>query len=417
MYWKVVILFLWGCFGAVRAGDKTPRIRIVVTLESPSGAAAVEVSPLAYHKSFAFSFTLDDGLVSGYLVAFPFFEGGKISPAYADQWGTDQGGDGESYPGLYYTDGCGNPVPFKAGLAVNAKNIEGADTVPGHGFLTWGQIKELYGKGWDVLNHGYAHVTGGGISVRSEIKKNNEAVERQAGIVMKDFVIPGGHDDVLSNGPYTAAAFDLGMETVQCEDFGNYRLPVTPRMGLEDLKLGRLFMYTGGGALRLRSGPDGQFGKEYPGGAGSVGGDEVVLFKTVDHRLKNDEHFWINAFTHSVGNQNLWNISLILPQFTGFFNRLASRYGEKGADNIWMAPPQEVYEYLLNKAQAEYTVVRKKNKLVISIDKHSLPSGLRYHSLTFLVHGDNRIRHLKCRSCRADSYSNHKNLSIINVSW
>src|SRR5690606_25520610 len=95
-------------------------IRIIITLDAPAADANVSITPLRYNKRFACSFTLDDGLVSAARVAFPFFNGGQVAPSFKDQWGFDQGGDGADHPGLFYTDGCGNPRPFTAAVAVNA---------------------------------------------------------------------------------------------------------------------------------------------------------------------------------------------------------------------------------------------------------------------------------------------------------
>lgn len=377
-------------------------IAVSIKLKKAADSFSVNMAPLKYNKSFAFSFTLDDGLVCDYLVAYPFFNGGKVSGSYMDQWGNDQGGDGISYHGLYFTDGCGNPVAFKAAIAINAKSMEGGDTVSPHGFLTWKQIKTLYGAGWDVLNHSYSHATGKNVEASYEIKKNNEEVERHLGFEMKDFVIPGGHDDIMSNGPYTKAAFTSGMQTVQCEDFGNYLVMLDSTLDLHHLKLGRLFLHTTNRSLN-----------------GTVNrslseAETSVLFDTIHNNLKKGV-FWVNAFTHGVSNQNIWNISMTFPEFISFFNQLAANYGYPGADNMWMAPTQEVYEYLLNSHSIKYQIKKRGKTIIILINKKTIPKGLRYHELTFLLNSDRHIKSVSGIHCHIESYTKSENQDIINI--
>lgn len=385
-------------------------IAVSIKLKRTANNFSVKLAPLKYNKSFAFSFTLDDGLVCDYLVALPFFNGGKVQGSYIDQWGNDQGGDGLYYPGLYYTDGCGNPVSFKAGIAINAKSIQDADTIFHHGFLTWKQVNTLYKAGWDVLNHSYSHATGKDADVFYEVNKNNEEVKSYLGFEMEDFVIPGGHDDIMSNGPYTKAAFKSGMETVQCEDFGNYLITLDSTLDLHHLKLGRLFLHTTNRSLN-----DTAIWSLSDSANWSLSEAETtVLFDTINTNLKKGI-FWINAFTHGVGNQSIWHISLVFPEFTSFFHQLAAIYGQYGADDMWMAPTQEVYEYLLNSHSIKYRIKKRGKTVIISINKKTLPVGLRYHELTFLLNSDRHIKSVSGIHCRIESYTKSKNQDIINI--
>lgn len=64
-------------------------ITIIIKLKAykEEDTVSIKVANLKYNKDFAFSSTLDDGLVSDYLVAFSFFNGGSVSGNYIDQWG------------------------------------------------------------------------------------------------------------------------------------------------------------------------------------------------------------------------------------------------------------------------------------------------------------------------------------------
>lgn len=410
-------LYLVGIFFLVAEGSQAKKangiISITIYLKESAKLSFVRTARLAYNKSFAFSFTLDDGLISDYLVALPFLGGGYVSRPYIDRWGNDQGGDGRFYPGLFYTDGCGNNIPFRAAVAVNAKTINAAAVTQHPGFLSWAQLKALQKAGWDILNHSYSHATGKHIDADYEIRENNRMVNKHLGMLMEDFVIPGGHNDIFSNKIYTEAAFALGMKTVQCEDFGDFWINIWPKLNLGHLMLGRLFIHTvtdtTGSTIKnkLTLSSDGTL--PYL--------SEDSLLATIDSHLGYKQAFWINAFTHGVGNQNVWNISLIFPEFKQFFSKLELRYGQKGVDNIWMAPTREVYEYLLNRRLVKYTVEKRKKKIVISIDRSTLLSDSRYHILTFIITGKNAINKVLCRGCYVESYSRNTSNGVININW
>lgn len=387
-------------YQTVLGGIADSSITVIIKLRKPVGPVSVKTAPLKYNKDFAFSFTLDDGLVSAYLVAYPFFSGGKVSGTYTDQWGHDQGADGKRYPGLFYTDGCGGQIPFSAASAINAKNIADADTVDHAGFLSWKQIMNLYHGGWDILSHGYRHITGKGINAGYEVAENNRVVEDSLGIKMNDFVVPGGRDDDMSDNPYAEAAFNQGMQTVQCEHFPGHILVLDSTLKLSQLKLGRKF---------LHSTPD-------LAGGHAVEAD-TALFEEISRRLDKKSKFWVNAFTHSVGNQNLWNISLVFPDFKHFFNGLANHFGQQGLDNMWMAPIEEVYEYLLTRRNIKYHVERKGRYVKVHMYTGGIPAGLRHHAITVVVRSDKVIKKVTCVGCSIECYSRNKGQNLINLTW
>lgn len=373
-------------------------LRIKIRLQEAAPSARITLAPLLYDKDFAFSFTLDDGLVSDYLVALPFFAGGKVAGSYTDQWGSDQGADGGSYPGLYYTDGCGHPKPFRAAIALNARHIA-ADTVVSPGFLSWWQVDTLYRAGWDILSHGYQHLTGRGVDAAYEVRQNNREVEDHLHLEMRDFVIPGGKDDYLSDGPYTEAAFRAGMETVQSEHFGNWIVRLDAARFLAGLKLGRKFLHTSVST-------------------GEMVGDSLV-FNRISAGLAAHDRCWINAFTHGVGKDNLWQISLVFGEFKAFFQRLAAAHGEGGRDDMWMAPTQEVFEYLETSRLAGCKVDRHGRNFLVTIDLGKVPRNLKYHELTLVVEGGilKKVKGLNCRVEGVHSGRSGRSPALVNLIW
>jgi len=369
----------------------TVKIRLTSAKDTPR----VTVAPLLYDKDFAFSFTLDDGLISAYRVALPFFRGGRVSGPYTDQWGNDQGADGRYYPGLYYSDGCGHRKPFRAAAALNALN-QINDTSSSAGFLSWAMADSLSHAGWDILSHGYRHATGRDVDVASEVARNNRAVEERLRVRMRGFVIPGGRDDYLSDTPYTRAAFGAGMETVQCEHFGNWIVDLDTAVIRPGLTLGRKFLHTS---------PE----------TGTMIGDTAV-FDRIAAGLARGDKFWINAFTHGVGEQNLWRISLIFPQFRAFFGRLASAWGLEGKDDMWMAPTPEVFEYVQTSRLVRCFLRRKGKKIRVTVDLSRVPPGLKYHELTLIVDGGS-IQKVTGDNCHAACSPPGHSPALVNVEW
>ena len=104
------------CFGndfnTKTDSSKSKTISFKIKLKSDN---KVKIKPavLKFNKHFAYSFTLDDGYRSAYLTAFPLLNGGKISNPDKNEWKIDQGGNGTTSKGLFYSDGFGNKIPFK----------------------------------------------------------------------------------------------------------------------------------------------------------------------------------------------------------------------------------------------------------------------------------------------------------------
>ena len=68
-------------------------------------------------------------------------------------------------------------------------------------------LDTLYRCGWDIFDHGYAHLTGAGVNAAAEIADNGRVVEERTGVSMTQFVVPGGKDDPIGQDAYATAAF------------------------------------------------------------------------------------------------------------------------------------------------------------------------------------------------------------------
>jgi len=374
-------------------------ITLILWMGKPTLHYSFTPAPLKYNKHFAFSFTLDDGLVSAMRVVLPYFAGGRVSPSYIDQWGYDQGGDGRIYPGLCYTDGCGHRRPFRAAVAVNGRNVA-ADGQPHAGYLSWRQLDTLYRYGWDIFDHGYAHLTGMQVNAADEIAVNGRVVEERTGVSMTQFVVPGGKDDSLSQDAYATAAFDAGRLAVHN---GHYAMD----WGLPEDRASALRIRAGRWSLSSRQ-EQGHWIKAF--------------FKSVDHVLRTKEKAWINAFTHAAGNDDVWGISLRFSDLRTFFDGLAARYGENGMDNMWMASFQEVQDYQIIRHTLKYTLSVEGNRLYCRFDPYTMPAGLRHNACSFIWKSAQPVRAVKCVGCRVESYTEARSgtkiqQQVININW
>jgi len=355
---------------------------LTLTLAHPVTRYILVPAPLKYNKAFAWSFTLDDGLASAYLVAFPFLSGGQVSPSYIDRWGKDQGGDGRWYPGLYYTDGCGNRIPFTAALAINGHSI--VDSVTGRdGNLSWQQLRTMVAAGWDVFNHGYTHATGRGVHATYEVYANDTAVERHLGYHVTQFVIPGGKDDSISREPYVEAARREGLQAVHCGCF-----PQDGRLDGASFLTGRQFVR-------------------------SADFDTRAVFSDLTARLASGQQAWINVFTHAVGNDDLWGISLRFPDLKALFDTLETRYGAGGQDNAWVASYQEVQEYRMLLRRLGYTIRISGSCVLLTCARP--PAGLRHKAMTFLWTAPSPVVGVACQGCAVESFSKRGGTQVINV--
>lgn len=357
--------------------------KILIKLElNTSSVIKIEKAPLKYNKQMAFSFTLDDGYRSAFLCAYPLLNGGKVSSSFTDEWGQDEGGDGGLSKGLHFSDGCGNAVPFRMGIAINASSLR--DTPANRGNLSWQEVKTLYRSGWDLLNHSYQHSTKHGTAYESEVVRNTEAVEQQLGFRMTQFVVPGGESDPGYDMEYAKAAFKNGILAVATTSGPGPVIRVDSPVDLDRLIFQRAF---------VKSNPD--------------DGHYLLMnqhLRRIDSLIERPERLWYNEFSHGTGNSNLWGISLIYKDFKYYMTSLAKKHGQTGTDKLWMAPWQEVCEYIWLRDRVKINTVQKGKSAAISIDLPEVPPGFRYKDLSLIVRSASGFRVLpNSAGCRISS--------------
>lgn len=323
----------------------------------------VTAAPLKYNKHLAFSFTLDDGYRSAYTCAYPLLSGGKVSPSIPDEYHSDSGGDGKNSPGLFYTDGCGNRVPFRLAVALNAGIVY--PSPDNRARLSWPEVKQLYQAGWDILNHGYHHLSKHGTNYNNEVLENIKVVKENLGFTMTQFVVPGGEHDQGYEHEYEKDAFAAGTYSVASYVGDGPAISVGKPVNLHGMIYARDLLSSYKDSADLRA-------------------VNRQLIK-MDSLMQQKQPVWYNAFTHNVGNGNLWSISLIYPEFKYLMTSLYENYGEKGSDKIWMAPWQEVYEYIWLRDNAKIDVQQYGKDVTIRLRIAHIPASFRNKALSLNV--------------------------------
>ncbi|WP_433835953.1 polysaccharide deacetylase family protein [Flavobacterium anhuiense] len=361
-------VLIFGNFNVFSSGiiekdsSKPKTISFKIKLKS-ADKVKIAVAPLKYNKHLAYSFTLDDGYRSAYLTAFPLLNGGKISNSSINEWKIDQGGDGTTSEGLFYSDGMGNKIPFKLALTINGGSIR--DLPENRGHLSWAEVKEMYNAGWDILNHGFHHATKHGTNYLTEVIENKTSIKQNLDFTMSHFVVPGGEGDekyyleyekeALNNGHFSVASY-YGVGPV---------FKVDSKVDLDKMISARTFVQSS---------------------------KDTITFKTMDHYLKTLDSIskqpntvWFNEFTHGTGNTNLWNLSMRFSEFKYYMITLANKYGLKGNDSIWMAPWQEVYEYIWLRDRIKVDFQQKKKEVTVTIQLPEIPEIFRNRDISLNI--------------------------------
>ena len=358
--------------------------KIVIHFDStPSPTPSVSKAIFKFNKDFAYSFTLDDATEDAFTCALPVFSGGEIAAINTN------------FTGLFQTDGCGNDVPFRAGVAWNTANIYGENIHNGdvQGQLTWTQLDVLIDKGWDVFNHSYSHKAKSTNAMTradyvSEIEQNSLVVKQKTNrkIELNTFVVPSG-DNV-----YQDIALDMGYKIVFDQNIGVTGIGgvvVDDDFGLDRLKLHRQLLEESISSLNRL--------------------DDVVK------KSQNGQRIWYNEFTHHI--DNFQNANFNFYTFYSYMKNVAESHGKTGSDRMWFAPLQEVYEYLLARKHITYTATLKGKDLAIDFNQNNVPKWLRRNVLTLVVDSETPFSKVEVPNGVKVTFKGSGNRKIINLDF
>ena len=137
---------------------------------------------------------------------------------------------------------------------------------------------------------------------------------------------------------------------------------------------------------------------------------------SVANLSSNGDHYWFSEYAHRIGDPNEVYVHVGIDDFRDYMQHLENSYGRDGSDRIWVAPVQEVYEYLVVR---ENTVLisskLSNNTLTVKYDLSMVPLNLRRYALSLLV---NLPEGIKVKHVEADNVNACFNQNgLINLSW
>jgi hypothetical protein len=353
-----------------------------LNFDQDPGAIEVAIAALKYNKDFAYSFTLDDGKIDGYTFAYPLLHGGTIPET------------GESFAGLFSTDGCGQDIPFKASIAWNSVSSSFYDIhINTPDYITWSELQEMLASGWEVLNHSYSHAAYGDTDYDFQISANQEAVFNHTGKTMTQFVIPSGDLN------YTEQALNYGFQAIysnKIEFLGyNNGIDLDSPFSSESLKIYRRYM-----------------------------NDDLLTTDNIMDKInslaeqsKNGNHLWWLDFTHRVRPTKTGG-SLVWDTFKYYMQQIENTYGKNGSDRIWFATPTEVLNYVRTRENTQVNAVKNGNTIDVYLNTQQLPSDLNNFFLSLNVNANAKLVSVNSEFSANISYANSSSTQkLVNIEW
>lgn len=343
--------------------------------------ADIDKAAFRYNKDFAYSLTLDDGYRCAFKNAFMLLNGGYVA------------GNNTTYPGLYYTDGCGNDIPFRGGLSIYSKGATGNDLhVNSLNYISWNEMQTMIAHGWNIYNHSLQHAAGPGTDYVYQIAENTRYIKQKTGYTTRHFVVPSGDQNYL--GPaYANGMLSVYANNASYQGFPN-GLVINNALDYNNFSLYKRFLY------------DTYY-------------DTTNIFQSIQIAASlstNGNHLWYNDFTHRVEFGN-YGGSLNFPLFAWYMQWIEQNYGKSGTDNVWMAPMQEVFEYLYVRDHTPMTVTRSGNVMRVIIDRSQLPDSLLKYALSFVVNSDANISSIVLSQPGTLHWDNNSPSKLINIEW
>lgn len=312
----------------------------------------IGIPSLKYNKGFALSWTTDDSLLCVYSYLHKYINKKYIDDTYNYHDGMPPTTGFDPTRVLCFTDGCGNDVRFRVDSGWVSYNNNGSDGIHSESFpyqyVRWSELVSFLDFGNTVTNHGGGDQT----KPLESIQMNAEKLVEKTGFNPFLLLVPGGttgYQDIADKLDYIY----------------HYHNKENLNYSTDSLTQDSFKRKTG---LLGRKTYDGMTYEQ--------------LCSYVDTQAVRTDHPYMYLGGHVVADANeqiKWT-DAVKP----FLDYLYDTYGKAGNDTIWMAGPEEIYEYLFTRA---YSVIGKSiddGNLIVSVKVASLPL-FRRHELSILV--------------------------------
>lgn len=392
--------------------NKTTERNIIVTLDGTPTTFDITKSIVRFDKDFAFSWSLDDSLGDAALIANPAFNGGNV---------IEKDGTHLNYPGLAYTDGCGNDENFNFEMKIIGSWITN-DEYSDH-FINYRDLRKIYVEGCGYENHSLTHKDlDEQFSSDPDIKEqelideiidNYELIKTNTGIRTKGFTPPSNY------APYFGVAYQLYLQNkLKRVAYMRPDISTTERQNYDNTTYSMEFYSTltdiGSGGVR-------NFTEWQDSTITDTEADMSFIEEHLSATTENN-HYWFNAASHALGvgygtGDTVVNMGFRWLSFKAFFERLENTYGRYGSDNIWMENEGNVWEYIQCWKHTNIDVLDLDNvNKNIKIDFSDCDNEFRYHRLSFVISTDVNVTNIEFSGYTKTSYQiNHKSLGNGNV--
>ncbi|MDD6210909.1 MAG: glycosyltransferase [Bacteroidales bacterium] len=318
----------------------------------------VTLPRLKYNKKFAYSFTGDDTYASIYRKGFmsilnaPYLDLRKnesiLNPFKPNQF-------------LSYTDGCGNIIPFKLGVAVQIFHKYGL-IIPSFSalktfkseYLTWNEINIFSDFGCGVYNHGGGFLADMFKMCAFSLSEGQHLMKRYSNVQPKVMIRPDG------NNRYIEAALenpDFHIYTSEKSDDSTY-----PFINLQDSFL-NLEHY-----IQYRTCLDG------------YNFDQMkARIDSLANASNENNAPWMHDFVHLIAKKPVQGVDE--KDVNRYFKYINETYGSKGNDQIWFASVDEVYEYWYLREHTKITQKEHGDTLIIQLNGY-IPDDFIHKTLT-----------------------------------
>ncbi|ANH80449.1 hypothetical protein A8C56_05095 [Niabella ginsenosidivorans] len=269
----------------------------------------------------------------------------------------------ELLKGKFYTDGCGNNVPYAAALAVIGRsnyNNQEMGTM-GDYYVTYAQMKTMIGLGWDIENHSLYHEPTGNYNNGTDWAKNisemNALILQKINYNMNGAVVP------VNYSGFPTAAKNFGYLFSSSESTFDNLAP-----GLGD--------YQKVASFNLAPLTFSAFNRIFNDDWSKMETD----VKSATATLITRKNSYFRLGSHKVNINNLQNI---LDNFSSVTK-----------DNILFLSTREIMEYRVM-AKLPITYKTEANILKVVIDPKTLPDRFRWRDLSFIVTSKAKITNIK----------------------
>jgi len=339
---------------------------IVIDFSSAPSYVNVGLAPLKYNKTGVVTAAIDDSERDAYTSAF------------------------QTAQSTFFTDGCGNDIPFSFALAHYIIGYQNKDvhSHPDYSFkYTWAEMAEMAVKGTIPANHGLSDA-GDNLALADAYTKwkLSRSQHFPSGLVrgfdQKWYVGTNGADvsaQALANGAYGCDAANYGSQ-------------------------GRTFA-TGGENLYNSITPETFFAKTYR--RFEVQYDDAV---NAINAAGATTRPWLNYGFH--GGAAL----------SSLINTVASAHGKSGSDKVWFCSQQELIEYMFIREYLRVPHTVNGNQVTITVDQSSVPGDLMFYAATLLVDTDANISNITINGgintgIKKNSYKITGQDAMINLEW